>query len=153
MRYFNAAGGTKLHPEQHSPETHLIPIALDVAAGDREFLEIYGNDYKTPDGTCIRDYVHVSDLAEAHVLSITALEEQRHILVNLGSGTGSSIYEVIDMAQYVTGKKINIRQGERRKGDPAIAVANSHRAFELLRWQPKRSDLKNIISDAWNSRW
>ena len=151
LRYFNAAGGTLAHPEHHRPETHLIPIALDVAAGRRSYLNIFGNDYPTPDGTCVRDYVHVSDLAEAHVLAITALETHPELTLNLGTGVGSSNREVAETVQQVTGKDFEIRYLGRRPGDPASAVASSNIARELLGWKPKYSDLESIVTDAWTS--
>jgi len=151
LRYFNAAGGTLAHPEQHDPEIHLIPIALDVAAGRRERLEIYGSDYPTPDGTCIRDYVHVSDLAEAHVLAIAALDEHSEVVVNLGSGAGSSNREVVEAVRRVTERDFNVNFTDRRPGDPAIAVASSERSAQLLKWKPTRSQLDTIVSDAWTA--
>ncbi len=149
MRYFNAAGGTIQHPERHRPEIHLIPIALDAAAGSRPFLEIYGNDYPTRDGTCIRDYVHVSDLAEAHVLAIEALDEQPDLVLNLGSGIGYSNREVVETVKRVTGVDFEVRYGDRRPGDPAAAVASNDFAREVLGWKLERSDLDTIVRDAW----
>ncbi|MHB8379038.1 MAG: UDP-glucose 4-epimerase GalE [Acidimicrobiales bacterium] len=149
LRYFNAAGATLSHPERHRPEIHLIPIALDVAAGRRETLEIYGNDYPTPDGTCVRDYVHVSDLAEAHVLAIAALDVHRELTLNLGSGVGYSNNEIVASVQRVTGVDVDVRYTNRRPGDPAVAVASNTRARELLEWELDRSDLDVIVGDAW----
>ncbi len=151
MRYFNAAGGTVAHPENHRPEIHLIPIALDVADGRRDYLEIYGDDYPTPDGTCIRDYIHVCDLAEAHVLAITALEDHAELILNLGSGVGYSNREVAETVKRVTGREFEIRYTGRRPGDPAAAVASNGRAREMLGWRPERSDLEVIIADAWTA--
>ena len=148
LRYFNAAGATLAHPERHNPEIHLIPIALDVAAGRRGHLDIFGSDYPTPDGTCVRDYVHVSDLAEAHVLAITAVDH-RELTLNLGFGVGSSNRQVAESVQRVTGRDFEIRYGERRPGDPAEAVANIDLAREVLGWRPERSDLEVIVNDAW----
>jgi UDP-glucose 4-epimerase len=149
LRYFNAAGGTLAHPERHRPEIHLIPIALDVAAGQRDHLEIFGDDYPTPDGTCIRDYIHVSDLAEAHVLSITSLEDHPELILNLGSGVGHSNRQIAETVQRITDVDFEIRYTERRPGDPAAAIASNERAREVLGWQLERSDLDVIVGDAW----
>jgi len=149
LRYFNAAGGTMAHPERHRPEIHLIPISLDVAAGHRSHLDIYGHDYPTPDGTCIRDYIHVSDLAAAHALAITALDAHSELILNLGSGVGYSNRQVAETVQRVTGVDFEVRYIERRAGDPAAAVASNERARELLDWQLQHSDLDVIVSDAW----
>jgi UDP-glucose 4-epimerase len=149
MRYFNAAGGTLAHPENHRPEIHLIPIAFDVADGRREYLEIFGTDYPTPDGTCIRDYIHVVDLAEAHILAISALEEHRELVLNLGSGVGHSNRQVVETVKKVTGRDFEVRFTERRPGDPAAAVASNERAVELLGWHLERSHIDDIVADAW----
>jgi UDP-glucose 4-epimerase len=149
LRYFNAAGGTQAHPERHTPEIHLIPIAFDVAQGRRSHLDIYGSDYPTPDGTCIRDYIHVSDLADAHASAITALESHDSLTLNLGTGTGSSNRQVVDMVKKVTQSDFEVRFVDRRHGDPAAAVASNTLARELLTWEPHRSSLENIVSDAW----
>jgi UDP-glucose 4-epimerase len=149
LRYFNAAGGTLAHPERHHPETHLIPIALDVAAGHRDHLEIYGDDYGTPDGTCIRDYIHVSDLADAHVRAIDALEEHAGLTLNLGSGVGYSNRQIVDAIGRITNVELPIRYAERRPGDPAAAVARIDLAREILDWEPERSGIETVISDAW----
>ena len=149
LRYFNAAGGTTAHPERHTPEIHLIPIAMDVALGRRGHLEVYGSDYQTPDGTCIRDYIHVSDLADAHASAINALETQSSLTLNLGTGVGSSNRQVIDMVQHVTNTQFEVRFVERRPGDPAAAVASNGLARKVLAWEPHRSGLDNIVSDAW----
>ena len=149
LRYFNAAGGTMVHPERHSPEIHLIPLALDAVLGRRDALTIFGDDYPTEDGTCVRDYVHVKDLADAHVRAIDALDHHRELVVNLGTGTGSSILEVIDAIRRVTGRDVPVRWGPRRPGDPAQAVASNRRALEVLRWQPRSSKLDDIVADAW----
>lgn len=151
LRYFNAAGGTREHPERHSPEGHLIPLALDAADGRRDVLEIFGDDYPTPDGTCIRDYVHVSDLAEAHVLAITALEHNRELVLNLGSGVGYSNRQVVETVKEVTQREFEVHYTERRPGDPPVAVASNARARELLGWEPKRADIEVIVSDAWTA--
>lgn len=151
LRYFNAAGGTLAHPERHDPETHLIPLALDAAVGRREVLSVFGTDYPTSDGTCVRDYVHVSDLADAHVRAVHALDQHSQLTLNLGTGTGSSILQVIDSVQRVTGLEVPTRLGERRLGDPAEAVASNQRARELLGWRPQKSLLDDIVADAWSS--
>jgi UDP-glucose 4-epimerase len=154
LRYFNAAGAdpTGEIGEYHEPETHLIPLILDTASGLRSAIQIFGTDYQTPDGTAIRDYVHVSDLARAHVLALQyLLDGGETIAVNLASGQGASVREVIDSACAVTGAKIDARQSPRRPGDPPILVAEANRARELLGWAAERSDLATIITDAW--RW
>jgi UDP-glucose 4-epimerase len=152
LRYFNAAGGTLAHPERHDPETHLIPLALDVAAGRRDYLEIYGTDYPTPDGTCIRDYIHVSDLAEAHLLAIEALAEHGELTLNLGSAVGSSNRQVVDAVRHVTGMDLDVRYVAPRPGDPASAIASNDKAREVLHWQPRHSELEKIVADAWAAR-
>ena len=149
LRYFNAAGGTLAHPERHRPEIHLIPLALDAAVGRREVLSVFGTDYPTKDGTCVRDYIHVSDLADAHVRAIDALDEYRELTLNLGTGTGSSILEVIDSVQRVTGREIPVLLADRRPGDPAEAVASNEKARKLLGWEPQKSLLDEIVADAW----
>jgi UDP-glucose 4-epimerase len=149
LRYFNAAGGTLAHPERHDPEIHLIPIALDVVAGHRDHLDIYGNDYATPDGTCIRDYVHVSDLAEAHVLAIDALESSANLMLNLGSGVGHSNRQIVETIRQTTDSDLAVRYIERRPGDPAAAVASIDLAREVLGWEPECSRIEDIIADAW----
>ena len=151
LRYFNAAGATLAHPERHRPEIHLIPIALDVATGQRKWLDIYGSDYPTPDGTCVRDYIHVTDLGQAHVLAIAALDVHPELTLNLGSGVGYSNKEVVETVKRVTGVDFEVRYTDRRLGDPAAAVASNARARELLGWELKRSDLDVIVGDAWAS--
>ena len=151
LRYFNAAGATTDCGEDHDPETHIIPITLQAAAGKRSHVEIYGEDYPTPDGTCIRDYIHVIDLARAHIQALEALSEGSRIY-NLGcGGAGYSVREVIDTAQRVTGKEIPTRFGPRRAGDPAVLVASSDKIKSELGWQPQYQDLGMIIESAW--RW
>lgn len=151
LRYFNAAGATAKCGEDHDPETHIIPITLQAAAGKRSHVEIYGDDYPTPDGTCIRDYIHVIDLARAHIQALTALSEGSRIY-NLGcGGDGYSVKQVIDTAQRVTGREIPTKFGPRRAGDPAILVASSDRIKSELGWQPQFQDLELIIDSAW--RW
>ncbi|HEY5437965.1 MAG TPA: UDP-glucose 4-epimerase GalE [Acidimicrobiales bacterium] len=149
LRYFNAAGGTLAHPERHNPEIHLIPIAFDAALGKRDRLDIFGDDYPTPDGTCVRDYIHVSDLADAHALAIDALADHAGLTLNLGTGVGSSNREVINTVKSVTGLDFEVRYVERRPGDPAAAVASNGRARSVLGWEPSRSGLENIVADAW----
>ncbi len=148
LRYFNAAGATQARGEDHTPERRLIPLVLDVAAGRRESITILGDDYPTPDGTCIRDFVHVSDIAAAHVLVMQALDHGSHTF-HIGSGTGNSVREVITLAGEVTGREIPTIIGERRPGDPAILVASSSRIRAELGWQPRYDDLRGIIATAW----
>lgn len=152
LRYFNAAGSTAAHPEAHDPEIHLIPIALDAAAGLRPRLEVFGDDYPTPDGTCVRDYVHVLDLAAAHVLAIRALEVHPELVLNLGSGVGHSNREVVAMVKVVTGRDFEVVVSPRRPGDPAAAVASNERARRLLGWELRHSSLSSIVADAWSAR-
>lgn len=149
LRYFNAAGASAKCGEQHDPETHLIPIILQAATGEREYVEVFGTDYPTADGTCIRDYVHVVDLAQAHILALDILDE-RSAIYNLGcGGNGYSVKEVIDAAEQVTGKKINVKYGARRAGDPAVLIASSDKIKRELNWQPKQQDLSEIVRSAW----
>jgi len=151
LRYFNAAGASEKCGEDHDPETHIIPITLQVAAGQRTHVEIYGDDYPTADGTCIRDYIHVIDLARAHILALDILNE-RSAIYNLGcGGDGYSVRDVIDTARRVTGKDIPIRMGPRRPGDPAVLIASSDKIKSELGWQPQFQDLGLIIESAW--RW
>ena len=152
LRYFNAAGA---HPsgtigERHNPESHLIPIILQVALGQREFITIYGDDYATPDGTCIRDYVHVCDLAEAHTLALKQLfRGKKRMLYNLGNGRGYSINEVIDVCRRITGHPIPFKIGSRRAGDPAMLVASSEKITKELGWKPRFASLESIVESAW----
>lgn len=151
LRYFNAAGASELCGEDHAQETHLIPIALQVAAGKREFVEVYGDDYPTPDGTCVRDYIHVVDLARAHLLALQTPPKGGRIY-NLGcGGSGYSVNDVLEMARAVTGKEITARVGPRRAGDPAVLIASSDKIKRELGWQPEYQDLRVIIESAW--RW
>jgi UDP-glucose 4-epimerase len=151
LRYFNAAGASEQCGEDHDPETHIIPITLQVAAGKRSHVEIYGDDYPTEDGTCVRDYIHVIDLARAHILALDVLNE-RSAIYNLGcGGDGYSVREVIDTARRVTGKDIPVRMGPRRPGDPAVLIASSDKIKSELGWQPQFQDLGVIIGSAW--RW
>ncbi len=148
LRYFNAAGASPNYGEDHDPETHLIPLVLKVALGQREHIEIYGTDYPTPDGTCVRDYIHVIDLAQAHILALRALEEGSRIY-NLGNGRGFSVREVIETARQITGHPIPAVEGPRRPGDPAVLIASSVKISRQLGWQPRYPDLQAIISSAW----
>lgn len=151
LRYFNAAGASENCGEDHDPETHIIPIALQAAAGKRPHVEIYGDDYPTPDGTCLRDYIHVIDLARAHILALDVMSEGSRIY-NLGcGGEGYSVRQVIDTARQVTGKPIPVRIGPRRAGDPAVLIASSDKIKSELGWQPQYQDLRVIIESAW--RW
>jgi len=150
LRYFNAAGATERRGEDHRPETHLIPNVLAVALGHRPSIPLFGTDYPTPDGTCIRDYVHVSDLAEAHLLALEMTASASGVF-NLGNGRGFSNREVIETARKVTGHPIPVREEPRRPGDPAALVASSQRAQEVLGWQPRHRALEEIIASAW--RW
>lgn len=150
LRYFNAAGATAERGEDHTPETHLIPLVLQVALGQRDHISIFGDDYPTADGTCVRDYIHVVDLAQAHILALRALDRGSRTY-NLGIGRGYSVQEVIDTARTVTGHPIPVRTGPRRPGDPAKLVAGSERIRQELGWQPRHNDLASIITSAW--RW
>ena len=153
LRYFNAAGASLdgRFGEDHDPETHLIPLVLEAALGRRDFIEVYGDDYDTPDGTCVRDYVHVEDLAEAHVRAIESCESSgEHRAFNVGTGTGSSVREVIDAVGRVAGEPVRVRPGPRRPGDPATLVASAERLRRELGWEPSR-DLDTIVESAW--RW
>ncbi|GHF10387.1 MULTISPECIES: UDP-glucose 4-epimerase GalE [Streptomyces] len=149
LRYFNVAGAYGRYGERHAPETHLIPLVLQVALGQREEISVYGDDYPTPDGTCIRDYIHVADLAEAHLLALDAAREGEHLVCNLGNGNGFSVHEVVETARKVTGHPIPQRTAPRRAGDPAVLVASADRAVERLGWRPRRTDLAGIVEDAW----
>ena len=149
LRYFNAAGASANYGEDHDPETHLIPLVLKVALGQREHIEIYGTDYPTPDGTCVRDYIHVIDLAQAHILALQALEEGSRVY-NLGNGRGFSVREVIETARQVTGHPIPAIEGPRRPGDPAVLIASSSKISRQLGWQPRYPDLRAIVSSAWD---
>lgn len=153
LRYFNAAGADPVGEigEWHEPETHLIPLVLDVAAGIRESIHIYGADYSTKDGSCIRDYIHVSDLAQAHLLSYRYLQKNgANDFFNLGNGSGSSVFEIIEAAEKVTGCVINKKIVSRRLGDPAILIADSTKVKSVLKWSPQYSSIETIIEHAWN---
>ena len=149
LRYFNVAGAHGGAGERHTRETHLIPLVLQVALGTRAEVTVFGDDWPTPDGTCVRDYIHVVDLSDAHELALAAAEPGRHRIYNLGSGTGFSVQQVIDTCRAVTGHPIPARVAARRAGDPAVLVAASDRARADLSWQPERTDLRTIVSDAW----
>ncbi|MGH3645902.1 MAG: UDP-glucose 4-epimerase GalE [Micromonosporaceae bacterium] len=149
LRYFNAAGAYGPHGERHDPETHLIPTALQVAAGKRPSLRLYGDDYPTPDGTCVRDYIHVADLATAHLLALEAMRPGEHRVYNLGNGSGFSNREVIEVVRETTGHPIPVVVAPRRPGDPAELVASSGKARAELGWTPARPDLHDIVGDAW----
>ena len=150
LRYFNAAGATARFGEQHDPETHLIPIVLQAAAGRRTHVEIYGEDYPTRDGTCVRDYIHIVDLARAHIMALGVLDEGSRIY-NLGcGGDGYTVREVIETAREVTGRDIPVRVGARRPGDPAVLVASSEKIKRELGWTPTMQDLRVIIESAWD---
>lgn len=152
LRYFNACGAHKSGTigEAHNPESHLIPLVLQVPNGKREFVSIYGNDYDTPDGTCIRDYIHVTDLAKAHVLAVEYLMNGGESdIFNLGNGVGYSVKEVIETARKVTGHPIPAKEEERRAGDPARLVASGEKARKILGWEPEIKDLADIIGSAW----
>ncbi|MGY1621850.1 UDP-glucose 4-epimerase GalE [Geodermatophilus sp. SYSU D00965] len=151
LRYFNVAGAAYGLGERHTTETHLIPIALQVAAGTRESMTVYGEDYPTPDGTCIRDYIHVADLADAHLLALTAPQPGEHRIYNLGNGTGFSVQQVVDAVREVTGHPVPVVVGERRSGDPAQLVASSDRIRADLGWTPRHTDLAGIVRDAWDT--
>jgi UDP-glucose 4-epimerase len=149
LRYFNAAGATAGRGEDHSPETHLIPLVLQVALGQRDHIEVYGSDYPTGDGTCVRDYIHVLDLAQAHILALRALENGSRTY-NLGNGLGYTVREVIETARKVTGHPIPAVDGPRRPGDPPELVAGSDRIRRELGWQPRYPNLYDIVQSAWN---
>jgi len=149
LRYFNAAGATAERGEAHDPETHLIPLVLQVPLGKRKAISIFGTDYPTKDGTCIRDYIHVDDLATAHLLALGALQEHPQLICNLGSGDGFSVLEVIEIARTVTGHEIPVVEAPRRSGDPAVLVASSEKVRRVLGWRPQRSDLESIVRSAW----
>jgi UDP-glucose 4-epimerase len=149
LRYFNVAGAAHGLGERHTTETHIIPIALQVATGQRESLTVYGDDYPTPDGTCIRDYIHVGDLADAHLLALPAPAPGEHRIYNLGNGLGFSVQQVVDAVREVTGHPIPVETGPRRAGDPAQLVAASDRIRADLGWAPRHPELVDIVRDAW----
>lgn len=149
LRYFNVAGAYGAYGERHDPESHLIPLVLQVALGARESIAVYGDDYPTPDGTCVRDYIHVADLADAHLLALGAAVAGEHLVCNLGNGSGFSVREVIETVRTVTGHPVPEVAAPRRAGDPAVLVASAASARERLGWSPGRADLAGIVADAW----
>jgi UDP-glucose 4-epimerase len=149
LRYFNAAGAVGNLGERHNPESHLIPIVLQVAGGQRDELMLYGDDYPTPDGTCIRDYIHVADLSTAHLLALDAIQPGKHAIYNLGNGDGFSNLQVIEAVREVTGRPVPVKLAPRRPGDAPATVASSDKAHRELGWYPARPDLHEIIADAW----
>lgn len=149
LRYFNAAGALPGRGEAHQPESHLIPLVLRVPLGERDAAHIYGTDYPTPDGTCIRDYIHISDLVSAHLLALNGLSERDRLIYNLGSGNGYSVREVIETARQVTGHPIPAKELPRRPGDSACLVASSEKIKQELSWKPEHDNLLEIISSAW----
>jgi UDP-glucose 4-epimerase len=150
LRYFNAAGSLPNRGEDHRPESHLIPLVLQVALGKRPQVRIYGTDYPTPDGTCIRDYIHISDLIDAHLLALQALETRDRLVFNLGNGEGYSVRQVIETARQVTGRNIPVAEVERRPGDAPRLVASAARIRKDLGWQPRCAELDSIIASAWD---
>jgi UDP-glucose 4-epimerase len=152
LRYFNAAGADPEFEigELHDPETHLIPLILDAASGKRDNIKIFGTNYSTPDGTCVRDYIHVTDLADAHLKALQYLENGGESdYFNLGNGNGFSVLEVIEMARKVTGKNITAVEDDRRPGDPPVLVGSSNKIRKTLKWNPEYDDLSQIIRTAW----
>jgi UDP-glucose 4-epimerase len=152
LRYFNACGATGARGESHQPETHLIPIVCDVAMGLRDAVRLYGTDYGTPDGTCIRDYVHVSDIADAHILCLDRVDQIGERAYNLGTGTGHSNCAVVDTVRRLTGREVQVIPDARRLGDPAVLVASPQRIKRELGWNPAISDLESIVRSAWEWR-
>ncbi|MBX6386072.1 MAG: GDP-mannose 4,6-dehydratase, partial [Microbispora sp.] len=151
LRYFNVAGAYGEFRERHTVETHLIPNILKVALGERESVSVFGTDYPTPDGTCIRDYIHVADLARAHLLALDACTPGEHRIYNLGSGAGFSVKEVVDVCREVTGHPIPATIAPRRPGDPAILVASSEKIKRELGWKPAHTTLRDMVADAWTA--
>ena len=149
LRYFNVAGAAGPHGEDHDPETHIVPNVLRVALGQREHVEVYGTDYPTPDGTAVRDYIHVEDLATAHLLALDAIRPARHAILNLGNGAGFSVNQVVETARSVTGHPIPTVEAPRRPGDPPELVAASQRIRAELGWEPRKPALEEIVADAW----
>jgi UDP-glucose 4-epimerase len=150
LRYFNVVGSYEGQGERHTPETHLIPLALEAALGTRPEIAVFGTDYPTPDGTAIRDYIHVEDLARAHLLALGALEPGTHKVYNLGNGTGFSVREVLSTVEKVTGRTLPVVERPRRAGDPVELVASSARARDELGWVPRKASLEQMVSDAWD---
>jgi len=149
LRYFNVAGAIEGRGEAHEPESHIIPLILDVALGRRQSIKVFGRDYPTPDGTCIRDYIHVQDLARAHSLALEGLENRDRLIYNLGNGVGFSVREVVESVRRVTGHPIPVEECPRRPGDPAVLIASSEKIASELGWKPKYTKLDDIIESAW----
>lgn len=149
FRYFNAAGATAELGERHDPETHVIPLLLQTAAGERELFNIYGSDYDTPDGTCLRDYVHVLDIASAHIAALQKLNQPGMRSYNIGLGHSYSVRQVCDAVEKITGKRVPVRIGARRPGDPAVLCASPKRVIQEMGWSPRHSSLEEIITSAW----
>src|SRR5215469_5849059 len=149
LRYFNVAGAIEGYGEAHEPESHLIPLILDVALGRRASIKVFGTDYPTKDGSCVRDYIHVRDLAEAHLLALGALREKSRLIYNIGNGQGFTVREVIDAVRRVTGRAIPVELCDPRPGDPAVLVASSKKIKAELGWQPQFAELDKIIASAW----
>jgi UDP-glucose 4-epimerase len=151
LRYFNVAGAMEGYGEAHEPESHIIPLVLDVALGRRKSIKVFGQDYPTKDGTCVRDYIHVQDLADAHLLALHALETTPRMIYNIGNGQGFTVREVIDSVRRVTGREIPVEEEPRRPGDPAVLVASSEKIKAELGWKPRFAELDTIVETAW--RW
>jgi UDP-glucose 4-epimerase len=149
LRYFNVAGAIEGYGEAHEPESHLIPLVLDVALGRRENIKIFGRDYPTKDGTCVRDYIHVLDLGRAHLLALGALEERNRMIYNIGNGQGFTVLEVIESVRRVTGRPIAVEERERRAGDPAVLVASAEKIKAEMGWKPQFAELDTIVASAW----
>jgi UDP-glucose 4-epimerase len=149
LRYFNVAGAIPGRGEDHEPESHLIPLILDVALGRRKNIKVFGQDYPTPDGTCIRDYIHVQDLADAHLLALEALETRDRMIYNIGNGQGFSVRQVVESARRVTGHAIPVEELPRRAGDPAVLIASSAKIEAELGWKAKYQNLDDIVKSAW----
>jgi UDP-glucose 4-epimerase len=152
LRYFNACGATEAHGEDHRPETHIMPLLLDAAMGKRDSFRIFGSDYDTPDGTCVRDYVHVVDIAGAHILALGSMDALGSTAFNLGHGEGYSNLQVVDRVREVTGRDIDVRMDPRRPGDPVRLVADSRKIRSVLGWKPKYPDLESMVKTAWQWR-
>ncbi|MFT4113595.1 UDP-glucose 4-epimerase GalE [Silvibacterium sp.] len=149
LRYFNVAGAIEGRGEAHEPESHIIPLILDVALGKRESIKIFGKDYPTKDGTCVRDYIHVQDLAKAHLLAFNALKDHSRLIYNIGNGVGFTVREVVESARRVTGHAIPVVEEPRRPGDPAVLIASSEKIGKELGWKPEYAELDGIIASAW----
>jgi len=149
LRYFNVAGAIAGYGEAHEPESHLIPLVLDVALGRRKSIQVFGEDYPTRDGTCVRDYIHVQDLADAHLLALEALKTKDRLIYNIGNGQGFTVREVIESVRRVTGRPIAVEACARRAGDPAVLVASSEKIKQELGWRPRFADLDTIVASAW----